>query len=241
MNHKPLIGVIHGASRQGRLSEVPAQWIYELAEQHADLQFELIDTGNHPLPLLKTSANPQAEGAAKRWDAVFQRLDGFIVVVAEEDIQDVATDRCEAVTATEVFMHKPVAFIGFGRRSDLAKVASLRAHALKLHMAPVSQEVHLTMSEVMRVWQMGSGFEDYPHLVRAARDLLDEMAWWSHALKPARSRPAAVAGPVRHPPAPFRVALHWMKALARNWIRRVGEASVRAGGRSAGRALSWPR
>ena len=242
MNHKPLIGVIHGASRQGRLSEVPAHWIYELARQRVDLQLELIDMGSHPLPFVHAEAKPRAtNGTAQRWDVVFDRLDGFIVVMAEEDVRDTRDDGRQALAATQAWMHKPVAFVGFGKGPGKAKVASLRSHAMQRHMAPVSQDVHLTMRQGMGVWQAGSGFEDFPHLARAARDLLDELAWWSHALKTARNGPAVSQAPARHPRVQWRMARHWMKVLACGWIRRVSEASVRAGGRSAGRALSWPR
>ena len=241
MNHKPLIGVIHGASRQGRLSEVPAHWIYELAAQRADLRLELIDIGGHPLPFLRPEASPRTHGNARRWDAVFERLDGFVVIVPEDDVRDARGDGPQAIAAAQAFMHKPVAFVGFGKHAGMARVASLRSHAMQLRMAPVSQDVHLSMSEVMRVWQTGSGLDEHPHLARAALALLDELAWWSLALKTARKRPSASPETARHPCAQWRMPLQRMKGLVRGWIRRIGEASVRAGGRSAGRALSWPR
>jgi NAD(P)H-dependent FMN reductase len=34
--------------------------------------------------------------------------------------------------------------------------------------------------------QQGKSFEDFPHLAQAANGLLDDMAWWSKALKTAR-------------------------------------------------------
>jgi NAD(P)H-dependent FMN reductase len=210
MNNKRIIGVIAGASREGRLSEVPAQWIYSLAAQRADLQFELIDIGDHPLPFFQASTRRAAPrlpraGIAQRWRTAFERLDGFIVVVAQDELGSLGDGLCEATALSDVFTHKPVGFVGFGRHDSKAHVDTLRSLASDLRMTPMSRVVHLTISEALSVWQMSKGFDDYPHLIRAANDLLDELASWTHALTPA------------------------------------SHASIRAGARSAGRALSWPR
>ena len=47
--------------------------------------------------------------------------------------------------------------------------------------------VHLGMVEFLGIWQQGKAFEDFPHLEKAAGALLDDMAWWTHALKAART------------------------------------------------------
>lgn len=246
MNNKPLIGIIAGASRQGRLCEVPAQWIYSLAAQRADLRLELIDIGAHPLPFFQASRKPAVRGLprtgiAQSWRNAFERLDGFIVVVPEEELGGIRNEQCEAVTLADAFTHKPVGFVGFGRHCGMTRFDTLRSLASDLHMAPMSRVVQLTISEALSVWQMGKGFEDYPHLVRAANELLDELAWWTHALRPARSCAPTSLQALAKSPASLRTALHRASALVRRWVRRVHDASIRAGGRSAGRALSWPR
>jgi len=171
MNSKPLIGVILGSSRQGRLSEVPAHWIYGLAAQRQDLRFELMDVGHHPLPVLRA-------GLPSRWAAALERLAGFIVVAPEDDLPRSARHAREAAVARSAFRHKPVGFVGYGNGPGAHHLEQLRSLACACQMAPVRGAVHMTLAEVMSVWQMDRAFEDYPHLARAARDMLDELARW---------------------------------------------------------------
>ena len=52
--------------------------------------------------------------------------------------------------------------------------------------APVRHAVHIGMVEFLGVWQQGKRFEDFPHLAQAAAGMLDDLAWWTRALKAAR-------------------------------------------------------
>jgi len=191
MSSKPLIGVILGASRQGRLSEVPAHWIHALASERGDLQVELVDIGRHPLPFFDAPLNGTAGSAphadiARRWDAALERMDGFVVVVPGDDPLRIGRRAAPIGGETAAFLHKPVGFVGYGRQAGMPNVHALRSLASALRMAPVSHEVHLSLREVMSVWQMERDFDAYPHLARAAKDMLDELAWWTHALRAAR-------------------------------------------------------
>jgi hypothetical protein len=50
----------------------------------------------------------------------------------------------------------------------------------------VRHAVHIGMVEFMGLWQQGKSFGDFPHLAQAATAMLDDMAWWTRALKTAR-------------------------------------------------------
>jgi hypothetical protein len=58
--------------------------------------------------------------------------------------------------------------------------------AIEMQMAPVRHAVHIGMVEFLGVWQQGKSFDDFPHLAQAATAMLDDMAWWTRALKTAR-------------------------------------------------------
>src|SRR4051812_5223781 len=47
------IKVIVGSSRANRFSEKPAQWIYGEAQKRADLDVELLDLRDYPLPFFE--------------------------------------------------------------------------------------------------------------------------------------------------------------------------------------------
>ena len=53
-------------------------------------------------------------------------------------------------------------------------------------MAPVRNAVHIGMVEFLGIWQQGKSFDDFPHLSQAAKAMLDDIAWWTAALRTAR-------------------------------------------------------
>lgn len=241
-NSKPLIGVLLGASRQGRLSEVPAHWIHTVASQRQDLQVELLDIGRHPLPFFDVPLHGQGQAApAPRWGAALERLDGFVVVVPGDDPLHIGRQAAGGTACREksAFLHKPVGFVGYGRRPGMPNVHALRSLASTLRMAPVSREVHLSLGEVMSVWQMERGFDAYPHLVRAAADMLDELSWWAHALRAARDFPATAAA--RDWPARSRSLARFFCTSARHLLQRWTDAPHALAGRTAAGAVPGPR
>lgn len=221
---KPVIGVILGSSRQGRLSEVPAQWIYGLAGRRHDLQAELIDVGNHPLPFFHAAVASQPRDAVhaklvQRWCTALERLDGFIVVVPGDDALRIACPSAEAGPERTAFLHKPVGFVGYGKLAVMPNVHALRSLASTLQMAPMSRELHLTIHEAMSVWKIDQGIEDYPHLTRSAHHMLDELSWWTHALREARHRAVMHAQGALRPAAPLSL-LRRAGQLVHHWARR---------------------
>ena len=227
---KPLIGVILGASRQGRLSEVPAQWIHGLASRRDDLQVELMDVGSHPLPffdapLAPQPGSPSRAAIGRHWTALLERLDGFVVVVPGDDPLRIARPCDPAGPESRAFLHKPVGFVGYGKRAVMPNVHALRSLASALRMAPVNREVHLTIREVMSVWRMDLGFEDHPHLARCAQDMLDELSWWAYALRAARER-----APAAHVPSASPALLHRARQFVHRWAHRPQAAAARPAG-----------
>ena len=84
------------------------------------------------------------------------------------------------------FVRKPIGFVGYGGVGAARAVEQLRLVAIELQMAPVSRAVHIGMVESLGIMQQGKTFDDFPHLAQAANRLLDDMSWWTKALKPAR-------------------------------------------------------
>lgn len=236
---KPLIGVILGASRQGRLSEVPAHWIHGLASQRHDLQVELVDVGHHPLPFFDAPPGLHAGGAprsgiSRSWGTALERLDGFVVVVPGDDPLRIGRQAAsDCVRERTAFFHKPVGFVGYGKCAGMPNVHALRSLASALRMAPVSHEVHLNLREVMSVWQMERAFDEYPHLADAAHDMLDELSWWAHALRTARS-PQGQRSPF--------TSLHRAWKRVHRWAQGLHTASPPSlAGRAVTGAVPWPR
>jgi NAD(P)H-dependent FMN reductase len=187
---QPRIGIIIGSTREGRFSEKPAHWIHEIAKQRTDLAFELIDLRDHPLPFFNEPMSPAwapvQNEVAQRWAAKLATLDGLIAVTPEYNHGPSAVLKNALDYAYAEFIHKPIGFVGYGGVGAARAVEQLRLVAVELQMAPVRNAVHIGMVEFLGIWQQGKSFEDFPHLAQAATGMLDDIAWWAHALKTAR-------------------------------------------------------
>ncbi|MBV6749357.1 NAD(P)H-dependent oxidoreductase [Pseudomonas chlororaphis] len=187
---RPLIGIVIGSTREGRFGEKPAHWIHQIARQRTDLDFELIDLRDHPLPFFNEPMSPAwapvQNEAAQRWAAKLATLDGLVVVTPEYNHGPSAVLKNAFDYAYKEFIRKPIGFVGYGGVGAARAIEQLRLVATELQMAPVRNAVHIGMVEFLGLWQQGKQFDDFPHLAQAATALLDDIAWWAKALKTAR-------------------------------------------------------
>ena len=186
----PRIGIVIGSTREGRFGDKPAYWIHEIAKQRTDLDFELLDLRDHPLPFFNEPMSPAwapvKNEAAQRWADKLATLDGLIVVTPEYNHGPSAVLKNAFDYAYKEFIRKPIGFVGYGGVGAARAVEQLRLVAIELQMVPVRNAVHVGMVEFLGVWQQGKSFEDFPHLGQAANGMLDDVAWWTKALKSAR-------------------------------------------------------
>ena len=52
------IAIIIGSTRPGRKGEAVAKWVYEIAQNRSDAEFELVDIKDFNLPLLDEPVSP---------------------------------------------------------------------------------------------------------------------------------------------------------------------------------------
>ena len=186
----PRIGIIIGSTREGRFSEKPAHWFHEIARQRTDLAFELIDLRDHPLPFFDEPVSPAwapvKNEAAQRWGAKIAELDGLVVITPEYNHGPTGVLKNARDYAYNEFIRRRIAFVGYGGVGAARAVEQLRLVATELQMAPLRNAVHIGMVEFLGIWQQGKSFDDFPHLAQAAKTLLDDLAWWTPALKTAR-------------------------------------------------------
>jgi NAD(P)H-dependent FMN reductase len=186
----PRIGIIIGSTREGRFSDKPASWIDDVARRRADLNFEMVDLRDYPMPFFEEQMSPiyapPQHPVAQRWAAKLATLDGFIVVTPEYNHSASAVLKNALDYAYREFNRKPIGFVGYGGAGAARSVEHLRMVAVELQMAPVRFAVHIGMVEFLGIWQQGKSFADFPHLEQSAFAMLDDIAWWAHALKSAR-------------------------------------------------------
>ena len=191
----PNIGLILASTRQNRFGDKPARWILELAGRRADMQVELIDLRDWPLPMFDSpnipSMAPVETAEAKRWAAKVESNDGFIVVTPEYNHAIPAVLKNALDHAYSPWNRKPVAFVGYGSVGAARSIEQARMAAIELQMTPTREAVHIGREPMVAMMFEGKSFADYNYLVQQAERMLDDLAWWAATLKAGREALAA--------------------------------------------------
>jgi NAD(P)H-dependent FMN reductase len=187
---KPKIGIIVSSVRPNRFADHPTKWIFDLASARGDWDVEVLDLRDYPLPLFNEATSP-AYGPSKneiavRWQKKIAGLDAFIVVAAEYNRGPTAALKNALDYAYHEWNNKPVAFVGYGGVGGARAVEQLRLISVELQMAPTRAGVHILGPVYMEVLKGEKTLSGYDYLTKGANDMLDQLAWWTNALKAAR-------------------------------------------------------
>ena len=185
----PRIGVILGSTRPNRNGEQVARWVYDIAAQRADAEFELVDLRDYPLPHLDEPLPPSLgqyqQEHTKRWANKIASFDGFIIVTPEYNhgTSGVLKNALDYLYAE--WNNKAVGFVSYGAVGGARAVEHLRLVAGELQMADVRQQVALSL---ITEFQNYSLFTPGEHTIPALH-MIDQVIAWSTALAPLRLAP----------------------------------------------------
>ena len=186
----PKIAVIVGSTRQTRFADKPAAWLMGVAARRTDATFELLDLRDYPMPFFDEVASnlyaPTQNEVAVRWQQKVAEFDGYVIVTAEYNRAPTAVLKNALDYAYPEWNKKAVAFVGYGSVGAARAVEQLRTVAIELQMAPIRTAVHIQGVDFMGAWQQGAALEDMAHLQPNVAAMLDELTWWTNALKAAR-------------------------------------------------------
>jgi NAD(P)H-dependent FMN reductase len=179
---KPRIGIIISTTREGRFGDKPARWIFDIASERTDLDFEIVDLRNFLLPLLGETDSPACDGSSKsevvpRWKQKMAELDGYLFVTAEYNHSVPGVLKNALDHAYPEFNKKPAAFVGYGGVGGARVVEQLRLICIELQIAPTRTAVHVGMEPYIGVTQEGKKLSDFDFLNESAVATLDELAW----------------------------------------------------------------
>jgi len=194
---KPKIAIVVGSTRAARFADAPTQWIAKIAKSHADIDVEIVDLRDWPLPFFDEVASsawaPSQNEVAQRWQKKVAEFDGFIFTAAEYNHAPTGVLKNAIDYAANEWNKKPAGFVGYGSVGGARAVEQLRLIAVELQMAPVKSAVHIARGGFLAVRQGGKKLEDIEHLNQAAAALVNDVAWWAKVLKAARAADA-IAG-----------------------------------------------
>ena len=69
-------------------------------------------------------------------------------------------------------------------------IQQLRLNLCEMQVAPLKNAVHINAIEFIGVMRDGKQFSEYSYLVRGANAMLDDITWWTKALRDARQATA---------------------------------------------------
>jgi NAD(P)H-dependent FMN reductase len=192
---KPKIAIIISTTRAARFGDKPAKWIYDIASQRDDISVELVDLRDFPMPFFDEAASnawvPSKNEVAQRWQKKVAEFDGYIFVTAEYNRGISAVLKNAIDYAYPEWNKKPAAYLGYGSVGGARAIEQLRLINIELQMAPMRTGVHIQGADFMAVWQQGKDIAELTYLQQNAEDMLDQLVWWTNALKTAREADAA--------------------------------------------------
>ena len=193
----PKLAIVIGSVRPNRFAAHAAAWIEDIARQRDDFEIEVVDLKQYPLPLFAEQASPlyapSQDETAKRWQKKMGEFDAYIFTAAEYNHGPTAVLKNALDYAYSEWSNKPVAFVGYGGVGAARAIEQLRLSAIELQMAPIRAAVHILFPTYLAVLKEGKELRDFEFLNQNARDMLDQLAWWTRALKAAREKALARA------------------------------------------------
>lgn len=189
--NKPKIAVIISTTRATRFADKPTKWLMDIATQRTDADFEVVDLRDYPMPFFDEVASnayaPTTNEVAVHWQKKIAEFDGYIFITAEYNRAPSGVLKNALDYAYPEWNRKPAAFVGYGSVGAARAIEQLRLIAIELQMAPIRNGVHIQGADFFGAWQQGAALEDMAHLQPGVQGMLDDLMWWTNALKAARN------------------------------------------------------
>ena len=199
MNAKPksmdVLSVIVGSTREGRFSEKPAKWIFDQLKQRGEVDARLLDLRDFPMPFFDQQSTPARPGrppfdnqTVQRWTAAIAQSDGFIFVTPEYNYGTSAVLKNAIDWVYPEWNRKAAAFVSYGSAMGARAVQQLREAAIEIQMAPIRSSVHIPVATLWAHFQGGDVDKGLAELDKQANTMIDDLLWWTAAVKAARER-----------------------------------------------------
>ncbi|MDF3142171.1 MULTISPECIES: NAD(P)H-dependent oxidoreductase [unclassified Streptomyces] len=189
------VAVLVGSTREGRFGPVVTKWLSGHLEQRHDMRADVVDLAETPLPTVFPAFGQQSPpGTEEALALVTPRLaaaDAFVFVTPEYNHSYPAPLKNAIDWHNEQWHGKPVAFVSYGGLSGgLRAVEHLRVVMAELNATTIRNTV--SFHEAWSRFDESGAVRD-PAADTAAKALLDQLAWWGHALRAAKALRSYVA------------------------------------------------
>lgn len=188
-----IISVIIGSTREGRFSEKPARWSFEHLKMREGVDVRLLDLRNFPMPFFDQPQSPAMPGrpafeneVVQKWTTAIAQSDAFVFVTPEYNYGPAAVLKNAIDWVYPEWRRKAAAFVSYGGVGGVRSVQQLRVNMIELQVAPIRSSVHIPVSTLMAHYTGGNVDAGLSELDAHAVSMIDDLLWWTSALKVAR-------------------------------------------------------
>ena len=190
----PVLQVIVGSTRPGRVGLPVATWIAESAEKHGGFTVELVDLAAVDLPVFDEPAHPRlrryTHAHTSAFSATVDRADGYVFVTPEYNHSFNAATKNALDYLSQEWADKPAGLVTYGGVSGGLRAAqALKPVFTALRMTPLNESVVIPF---VQQFLRGEGdqrvFAPSPELESGATAMFDALVHGVAVGRFARSR-----------------------------------------------------
>ena len=195
MSRKPKIAIIVSSTRATRFADIPTAWIKAQAEARGDMDVEVVDLRDYPMPFFAEVASnawvPSQGPVAEKWQKKLAEFDGYVFVVAEYNRSISGALKNALDQAYVEWAKKPFGAVAYGSMGGTSALAHLRMIGVELQMVPVRNTVHIGGGDFFRVHPGFGGSGNLADIEAgiggSATAMLDDVVWWAKATMAAKA------------------------------------------------------
>jgi NAD(P)H-dependent FMN reductase len=187
---KPVLQVIIGSTRPGRVGSAVADWIIDRARSHGDFEVEVTDLAVLNLPIFDEPNHPRfrryVNQHTKDWSEIVDRSDAFVFVIPEYNYGFNAATKNAIDYLNQEWQNKPAGIVSYGGVAAGTRAAQMLKQVMSaLKMVPVTDSVNIPF--VSEKLDEDRRLKPNEIMESAATAMLDELARWAQALRPLRA------------------------------------------------------
>jgi NAD(P)H-dependent FMN reductase len=182
------IAIVTGSTRPGRNNEGVANWVYRVAKERRDGEFELVDIASYNLPLLDEPMPPllaqYSHEHTKTWSDKIASFDAYVFVTPEYNHSTSGALKNAIDYLFREWTNKAAGFVSYGGHVGGARaVEHLRLIMAEVMVATVRAQVLLSLYIDFENFKT---FKPSPSREKELHAMLDQVVAWGGAMKTLR-------------------------------------------------------
>jgi len=188
---KPVLRIIIGSTRPGRVGPSVAAWITERAREHGGFDVQVTDLAELNLPMLDEPNHPRLRQYTHQhtwdWSAIVEASDAFIFVTPEYNYAFNAALKNAIDYLYHEWHNKAAGIVSYGGIAAGTRATQMLKQVLTaLKIMPVPEAVNIPF--VVRHLDEDKRFKSTEPIEASATAMLDEVLKWTESLTALRER-----------------------------------------------------